>query len=121
MNRQTCRQTYQRWLRPKLSGAPSTRAQHLKQAGRIAVAIYDRYGVVAPGQLQAKHLRWVLAHHLGQHAKSTRYDYWRTVKVISAALGRWDDWRGLLDGVWSPNHHDNTSKGGRPAKLPGKE
>lgn len=100
-------------LKRSLPGSKSSIAGHIERGERIARAIHERFGISEPHQWQAKHLRWVLERWASDKSEATRYDYWRTVRVLAAALGRWQDWRPHLDGAWSRN-----GRGGRSAKIP---
>ena len=54
----------------------------------------------------------VLERWASEKSEATRYDYWRTVRVVAAALGKLQDWRPHLDGAWCRN-----GIGGRPTKI----
>lgn len=100
-------------LKRSLPGSKSSVAGHIERGERIAQAIQERFGISEPRQWQAKHLRWVLERWAGQKSEATRYDYWRTVRVLAAALGKWQDWWPHLYGAWCRN-----GSGGRLAKIP---
>ena len=85
---------------------------HIKRGERIADAINERFGVREPRQWQVKHLRWVLERWAVEQASTTRYDYWRTVRVLASALGKWSDWEPHLRGPWCKD-----GIGGRRPKL----
>jgi hypothetical protein len=55
----------------------------------------------------------VLERWASEKSEATRYDYWRTVRVLAAALGKWQNWGPHLDGAWC-----RTGKGGRSARIP---
>lgn len=95
-------------------GAKSTVVGHIRRGERIAAAINERWGLVTVRQWQVKHLRWFLEDWCLKQgeAKTTRYDYWLTVRVITAALGKLDDWEPHLRGEWC-----RRGVGGRPPKL----
>lgn len=99
-------------LERALPGAKSSIAGHIERGERIARAIQDRFGIRDPHQWRAKHLRWALERWTSELSKSSRYDYWRTVRALASALGRWPDWEPHLRGPWQ-----RQGRGGRPAKL----
>lgn len=99
-------------LKRSLPGAKSSIVGHIERGERIAQAIQQRFGISEPRQWQAKHLRWVLERWASEKSEATRYDYWRTVRVLAAALGRWPDWRPHLDGPWYKK-----GQGGRVPKI----
>lgn len=99
-------------LKRSLPGSKSSVAGHIERSERIAQAIQERFGISEPRQWQAKHLRWVLERWAGEKSEATRYDYWRTVRVLAAAFGKWHDWRPHLEGEWC-----RYGTGGRPPKL----
>jgi hypothetical protein len=100
-------------LKRSLPGAKSSIAGHIERGERIAQAIQQRFGISGPRQWQAKHLRWVLERWARDKSEATRYDYWRTVRVLTAALGKWQEWRSHLRGQWC-----KSGKGGRLPKIP---
>jgi hypothetical protein len=84
--------------------------------------IEAQFGVARPEQWQAKHVRWCLARGLIDRSDATRYDYWRSARVICAALGRWPAWEPHLRGPWTHpsgagGAEPDASLGGRPPKL----
>lgn len=99
-------------LRRSIPGKSTSIQNHIKRGERIADAINERYGVSEPRQYKAKHLRWFLSVHCSKLSDSTKYDYWRTVRALCSALGKWPDWEPHLRGEWV-----RSGKGGRPAKL----
>ena len=99
-------------LKRSLPGSKSSIAGHVERGERIAQAIQQRFGISEPRQWQAKHLRWVLERWASEKSEATRYDYWRTVRVLTAALGKWRDWQPHLVGGWC-----RPGAGGRPAKI----
>jgi hypothetical protein len=99
-------------LKRSLPGSKSSIAGHIERGERIAQAIQQRFGISEPHQWQAKHLRWVLERWASEKSAATRYDYWRTVRVLAAALNHWPDWRPHLDGAWC-----RMGRGGRPSKI----
>lgn len=93
---------------------------HIRRGIALAQAIEGRWpDLRTPRQWRAKHLRWALEVWAAQWGPPTRYDYWRTARVLAAALGRWPDWEPHLRGPWC--RPDGAQKprgaGGRPAKL----
>ncbi len=99
-------------LKRSLPGSKSSIAGHIERGERIAQAIQQRFGVSEPRQWQAKHLCWVLERWASEKSDATRYDYWRTVRVLASALNHWPDWQPHLRGKWS-----RTGRGGRPSKI----
>lgn len=87
-------------LKRSLPGSKSSIAGHIERGERIARAIQQRFGISEPRQWQAKHLRWVLERWASEKSEATRYDYWRTVRILASVLGKWQDWRQHLDGAW---------------------
>ena len=111
-------------LRRAQPGATSGIQAHIKRATRMQALIAERFGDSDPYQFKAKHLRWVLEHRTAALAPSSRYDYWRTARVLAAILGHWPDWEPHLRGSWtSPRPYQLRTpstypvQGGRPAKL----
>lgn len=99
-------------LKRSLPGSKSSIAGHIERGERIARAIQERLGISEPRQWRVKHMRWVLERWASDKSEATRYDYWRTVRVVAAALGKLQDWRPHLDGAWCRN-----GIGGRPTKI----
>ena len=91
---------------------------HLTRAEIVAAAIWCRWAI-GPWAWQAKHLRWYLEVFRG--AASTRYDHWRTVRVLAVALRKFELWEPYLRGAWlRPTGEAGAPLGcGRPPKLPG--
>ncbi|MNJ49597.1 hypothetical protein D3C77_448360 [compost metagenome] len=83
-----------------LSGAKATRKRHLMQAAAIQRAINDRWGLSAPEQWKAKHVRWFLHEHQKHLAPNTRYWYWLTVEILLVRLKKVNDWEPHLRGPW---------------------
>lgn len=107
-------------LRGAQPGKHSGVAQHIRRGEHLREAIAGRYGVTHVHAWQVKHVRWGLEHGLGDVSDATRYDYWRTARVIAAALNHWPDWAACLHGPWqSPSGQvrPEAHAGGRPAKL----
>jgi len=108
-------------LRHSMPGKTRSVQRHTRRADQIGDLIWRRWQVI-PEQWQVKHLRWYLSHETRDLAPASRYDHWRTVRALVAALGRLDDWLPHLRGPWlrptgdasKPNRH----LGGRPARLP---
>jgi hypothetical protein len=71
-----------------LTGSYTTRQRHLRQAKAIQTAIAERWQRDNPWTWQQKHLVWILNHHLGQHAASTRYYYLLTIHFLALRLGK---------------------------------
>ena len=110
-------------LRRSMPGASRSVHRHIRRADRIGGVIWRRWHVI-PAQWRVKHVRWYLAHECRELAPASRYDYWRTVRALVAALGRLNDWLPHLRGPWIRPTTDNATppdrrKGGRPARLPG--
>lgn len=99
-------------LKRSLPGSKSSIAGHIERGERIAHAIQQRFDISEPRQWQVKHMRWVLERWASDKSEATRYDYWRTVRVLAAALRKWSDWQPHLKSGWCRN-----GKGGRPAKI----
>lgn len=93
---------------------------HIRRGRRIATLIETRWGVREPYQWRAKHLQWVLKAGVAHLSSASRYDYWRTCRVIAAALGHWPDWEPHLRGCWTrpgtPGLNPG-APGGRPVKI----
>jgi len=102
-------------LKHAVPGAAKSVGDHIARGEQIARAIQERFSISEPRQWQVKHLRWVLERWCVErkHSESRRYDMWRTVRVLTAALGRWKDWEPHLKGPWC-----RKGVGGRQAKLP---
>ena len=95
-------------------GASLSVKRHIRRGKRIHTAIESRYGVTLR-QWKQKHLIWFLDHCTKDLSRSTRYDYYRTMMVLSAALCK--QWK--FPGTWSrPTGSSGTRGiGGRPQKL----
>jgi hypothetical protein len=97
--------------------------RHIERGEVMRELIAGQYrGITRSDQWRAKHVRWVIERGLADRSDATRYDYWRTARVIAAALGRWGDWEPHLRGPWTrPSGAGgppaDASAGGRPAKL----
>lgn len=114
-------------LRRAQPGSHRSVQQHIRRAQRLHDCIAERFGVREPYQYRAKHLRYALEHGTARLASGTRYDYWRTARVLAAAIGKWPDWEPHLRGPWTSPlpearrlglDHQRHGHGGRPAKLP---
>ena len=93
---------------------------HIKRGQRIANRIEERWGISEPYQFKVKHLQWFLKTDTANLSPASRYDYWRTARVIAAAIGRWDSWEPHLRGPWTrpkPPGPKPGAPGGRPKKL----
>lgn len=88
------------FLRDVLSGSPSSRDRHLRQARIIQNAINERWGIANPHRWQVKHLRWFLEEHCAELAPPSRYRYWLTVALIARRRHRLQDWQPHLHGPW---------------------
>jgi hypothetical protein len=99
-------------LKKSVPGAKSTINGHIERGERIADGIQTRFSISEPRQWQAKHLRWFLERGTVNMASTSRYDFWRTARVLASALGRWPDWEPHLYGSWC-----KCGTGGRPPKL----
>lgn len=107
------------FLEPKLSGSHALRADHLRQAETIQQFITQRFGrqFDNPAAWKIKFLRAFLDSK-GARSAATAYNYYRTVRVILAAAGRWDSHtENQLSGPWQKKGARRA--GGRPALLPG--
>lgn len=69
-----------------LTGSKVTQQRHLRQAQLMQAAIQQRWQRDNPWTWQHKHLRWFLTHYLKHHAKSTRYYYLLTTRLIAQRL-----------------------------------
>ena len=104
-----------------LSGSCCAKRRWRRQGVRIACLIDARFGV-GPYRWKAKHVEWVIRVQLAEYSVATRYDYWRTIRVLGTEMGRWDGWEPRLRGPWAGSSEaERASKGGRPPKLPGRE
>lgn len=95
---------------------------HIRRAVMLAVLIHERWPEVEyPEQWRVKHLRWALEHALSAHSAGTRYNYYRSARVVAAQMGKAHDWEPYLRGPWQrpdglspdPDRHP----GGRRPKL----
>jgi hypothetical protein len=96
-------------------GADASVAGHIDRGERIAAEINQRWDLSTVRAWKVKHLRWFLIEHCKIAAPTTRYDYWRTIRVLAAALDRLRDWEPHLRGPWV-----RSGSGGRKAKLAGR-
>ncbi|GHB15762.1 hypothetical protein [Modicisalibacter luteus] len=93
---------------------------HIRRGERVAVLVEKRFGIREPYQWRAKHLQWVLKAGVAHLSAASRYDYWRTCRVLAAALGHWPDWEPHLRGSWTrpgPPGPNPGAPGGRPVKI----
>jgi len=93
---------------------------HIKRGQRIASRIEERWRISEPYQWKVKHLQWFLKADTAALSPASRYDYWRTARVIAAALGHWHDWEPHLRGPWTrpkPPGPQPGAPGGRPHKI----
>lgn len=74
---------------------------HIRRAVMMAVLIHERWPEVEyPEQWRVKHLRWALEYGLSDRSPGTRYNYYRSARVVAAQLGRAHDWEPYLRGPW---------------------
>ena len=111
----------QRILARAQPGSRGGVAQHIARGETLRQLIAARWGIDRMEQWQAKHLRWAIERGLADRAPATQYSYWRTARVVAAALGRWPSWEPHLRGPWTsptgtPTRPD-PGRGGRPPKL----
>ncbi|MEA3411685.1 MAG: hypothetical protein U9R74_09110 [Pseudomonadota bacterium] len=100
-------------------GARQATRAHVERAGIVAEEIWRRYRV-DHADWQVKHLRWFLEHKTRALSPRTRYNYWLTIRITVAVLGRLDDWVPLLRGPWLRPNGDSRPLGrGRRPRLPG--
>nr|WP_093192722.1 hypothetical protein [Thiocapsa sp. KS1] len=96
-------------------------AQHIRRGERLAALIKDRWGINRPEQWRSKHARWAIEHGLADASPATRYHYYRTIRVLAAAMGHWPNWEPHLRGAWTTPTGTGTrasaDRGGRPPKL----
>lgn len=93
--------------------------EHITRGEQIRAGIEARWGIGSPWQWRVKHVRWWLERGMAGRSPSTRYAHYRTVRAISAALGRWNDWEPHLRGTWQrPTGEPGRIGLGRPAQLP---
>ena len=93
-------------------GRMATIREHIERGERIMKAIQARFPEVKNVYgLKAKHARWLLQAWCRDDSDTTRYHYFRTIRVIAAALGKWENWKPYVNGPWvKPGQ-------GRPPKL----
>lgn len=99
-------------LRHSQPGKAKTISDHIARGERIAEVIELRWDLSSIRAWKVKHLRWVLVEYCKDMTSSTRYDYWRTIRVLASALGRFVDWEPHLKGPWI-----KSGQGGRKPKL----
>ena len=108
-------------LRRAQPGSADAVKGHIARAMQISTAIGVRWGAgrAHPYHWRIKHVRWYLQEECRELAAATRYDHWRTLRVVLSAIGKWSDWRPRLKGPWCyRTGKPGTGPGGRPAKLP---
>lgn len=95
-------------------GAHATVRAHIRRGDRVAAVIMERWQIHSVKQWRVKHVRWFLDVWCTRQgiSEAARYDYWLTVRALAAALGRWKDWEGYLNGPWCRN-----GTGGRKPRL----
>ena len=99
-------------------GASQTKKVCVRRGVRVAELIHARFACGrSPRRWRVKHLRWVLEVGLADYARATKYDYWRAMRVLGEAMGRWDGWEPHLRGPWAGSS-SRGDQGGRPPKLP---
>ena len=93
--------------------------EHIARGERIRDLIEARFHIGHPRQWKAKHLRWFLERALPDVSSATRYNYYRTVRVMVAVLEYWPEWEPHLRGAWQTPTGAAMKKGagGRPPKL----
>lgn len=87
-------------LRRAAPGSHATVRGHIRRGERIARWIEERYGISNPHAWRAKHARWVIEVATRDLSAGTRYDYWRTLRLLVDVLGHWPDWEPHLRGPW---------------------
>lgn len=108
-------------LRRAQPGSSTAVKGHIARATQISAAIGARWGAghAHPYHWRLKHVRWYLQEECRDLATATRYDHWRTLRVVLSALGRWPDWEPRLRGPWCyRTGKPGNGPGGRPARLP---
>ncbi len=98
--------------------------QHIRRGERLVALIAERWGIERPEQWRAKHVRWALERGLAELSPASRYHYYRSARVMAAALGRWPAWQVSLRGPWTrpsgsqaPTTQAAAARGGCPPKL----
>lgn len=91
----------EKFLEGVLTGAAVTRKRELAHANAIQEAIFARWKVKYPEQLQNKHLRWFLEVYQCSTPLETRYRYWLTVIKIMKRRQKEADWTPRLKGPWT--------------------
>lgn len=107
-------------LRRAQPGSSTAVKSHIARARQISAAIETRWGTghAHPHHWRLKHVRWYLQEECRDLAAATRYDHWRTLRALLAALGRWQAWAPRLKGPWCyRTGRPGSGPGGRPAKL----
>ena len=106
-------------LRRAQPGSSRAVHYHIRRGERIAAAIAERWRRDHPHQWRLKHVRWYLEYHSRHLTPATRYDHWRTMRVLLAAMGRLPHWEPRLRGPWcrKDGMTQPKSRVGRPPKL----
>lgn len=66
-----------------------------------------------------KHVRWYLQVATADLSPATRYDHWRSIRALLAAMRKLHDWEPRLQGPWFYKTGQKGPGGaGRPPKLP---
>ena len=104
-------------LRRAQPGASISVKRHIRRGELIHTSIFNRYGVTLR-QWKQKHLIWYLDNCTKEQSSNTRYDYYRTIMVLTAALNK--QWQ--FPGSWTrpTGKRETRGIGGRPLKLAGK-
>ena len=87
-------------LEKALPGKRSNVSRRVDAAKNIAATIWRRWQV-GPWEWQLKHLIWYLGHQVAKLSRSSRYDKWRTIRVLLAGTKR----EHLI--LWLENRKDN--------------
>lgn len=74
------------FLAAVLTGSYATRQRHLRQAKLIQAEISERWQLETPWVWQRKHVTWFLEHRLAGRSEATRYNYVRTVRLLTRRL-----------------------------------
>ena len=98
-----------------LPGSKASRRAHVRRALLIQQSLSEKRGIEHFLSWKVSHFRWFLDQEMANRAMTTRSDYWRTMRALAAALGKWPQWEPHLRGPWS-----SESGKGRPPRLPGK-
>lgn len=110
-----------RLLERSQPGSHRAVSAHIRRGEQMAKLIAERFDLAAdPKMWKAKHVRWVLECDLTHLSPARQYDYYRTVRAMAAALGKWSDWSAWLNGPWQYPTGERRQRGigGRPPRLP---